>query len=125
MFYFCALILSTVLLNKCFCMYLCFSLLTISKCNYVSLYNISDNVQIFDEIMRMNIPHGANDFKGPPNSSHWLYDSNVFTVCTLDFIQFWDSRYCRIIETIPLYSKVFNHVVAAKTSIHNKHVAGT
>lgn len=119
------LILSTVLLNKCFCMYLCFSLVTISKFNYVSLYNISDNVQIFKQIMRMDIPHEQNYYEGAPHSTHWFYDANVFTVGCLDCIQFWDSRYFRVIDTVPLYSSSLNHVIAAKTCINNKHVAST
>lgn len=125
MFCFSVLVLSSVLLIKCFCMFLCFSLLTISRYNSVALYNISDNAHIFDQIMRMTIPHDPIDYKGSPNSAHWLWDGTLFTVGTIDSVHFWDSSTFKIIETVQMPTKVLNHVMAAKKFSGNKHVAGT
>lgn len=106
-------------------MFFFFSLLVISRYNSVAIYNVSQNVKIFDQMKRMTIPHDPIDNNGSPNSAHWLWDGTVFTVCTMDSVHFWDSFTCKIIETVKMRTKVLNHVMAAKKYSVNKYVAGT
>ncbi|XP_025198046.1 DNA excision repair protein ERCC-8-like [Melanaphis sacchari] len=100
-------------------------LLVISRYNSVAIYNVSQNVKIFDQMKRMTIPHDPIDNNGSPNSAHWLWDGTVFTVCTMDSVHFWDSFTCKIIETVKMRTKVLNHVMAAKKYSANKLVAVT
>ncbi|XP_022180525.1 DNA excision repair protein ERCC-8-like [Myzus persicae] len=100
-------------------------LLVISRYNSVAIYNVSQNVKIFDQMKRMTIPHDPIDNNGSPNSAHWLWDGTVFTVCTMDSVHFWDSFTCKIIETVKMRTKVLNHVMAAKKYSVNKYVAVT
>ncbi|VVC34426.1 WD40/YVTN repeat-like-containing domain,WD40-repeat-containing domain,WD40 repeat [Cinara cedri] len=100
-------------------------LLVISRYNSVSIFNVSKNNKIFDQMVRMTIPHDPIDNNGTPNSTHWLFDGTVFTVCTMDSIHFWDLCNGQIIETIKLRTKVLNHVMAANKFSVNKYVAVT
>lgn len=125
MFCFSALVLSIVLLNKCFCMYLCFSLLTLTQFNNLAIYNVADDAYNFNQVMHMIIPMDLIDHRGSPNSAHWLWDGTLFTVSTIDSVFFCDSSIGKIVETVGTPTSILNHVIASKKSCSNKHVAGT
>lgn len=74
--------------------------------------------------MRLTIPHDPIDNNGTPNSTHWLWDSTIFTVGTMDSVHFWDSSTCQVVETVKLHTKVLNHVIGATNYSKNKYVAG-
>jgi len=57
----------------------------------VSIYNVSKGVNIFDQLIQITIPNLQMDYRGHPNSVHWLWDGTIFTVGTMDNIYFWDS----------------------------------
>lgn len=75
-------------------------------------------------MVRMTIPHDPIDNNGTPNSTHWLWDGTVFTVSTMDSVHFWDLCNGKILESIKLRTKIFNHVMATSKYSINKYVAG-
>lgn len=102
-----------------------FSLLVATKYGHVSIYELSSNEEYFKEITHFPIPMETTNKYGIPNSAHWLWDSTVFTICTIDSLHFWDSQSFEIIESVKMRSSVVNHVIAASKHSTNKFVAGT
>lgn len=91
--------------------------------NNVTIYNVSRNVDIFEKLMRFNIPRNE-DFTGILNSVHWLWDGTVFSIGSMNSVRFWDSCTGQIIETVKLRTHIMNHVIAATKHSKNKYVAG-
>lgn len=103
-----------------------FSLLVVSKYSSVAILDVSqDDKDVFPELNRMTIPHDPGTINGVPNSTHWLWDGTVFSICTMDSVYFWDSHTCKIIEVIRTHTNILNHVMAGKENNSNTFVAGT